>query len=202
VNALCSRGVVLDAGRAVYQGSAGDCVEHYAGLGLELAGAGDLGTFRRGRLPADSPVRIARLSANGTELPSRNPPALACGQDLVLEMELEVRRPVRGANVTLVISHLQGDRVLVVFSDDRGFTADLQPPRALLRCRLRGLPLVPRLYRLDVGVNTSSLATALDVICELPAFSVESVPQTRGLFPHRPWGAFHWDAVEWELRGE
>jgi lipopolysaccharide transport system ATP-binding protein len=201
VSALCSRGVVLNAGCVVREGAAERCVNYYMGQSTSLAAAGRLEEFRRDRLAAGCPVFFSRLILNGVQLPTEHPPVISCGDDIEIEMGFESRRSVRGANLTLVLSRLQGDRAVVVFSGDKDFSLDLDPPGGHCRCRLGALPLTPGIYKLDVGINSSTVTTALDAIVDLPAFSVESVPQTHGRFPHRPWGTVHWDQVTWSKGG-
>ena len=198
VRSLCGRAILLEKGKLAHEGTAEDCVEHYLGQALKRAASGELSEFRRDRLSPESPASFARVSVNGIDVPAEQVPMLSSGDDIQFELELDVRQPISNAMLAVILSRVQGERVAVVFSGDKEVSIDLRPPKSVWRCRLRALPLSPGDYKIDLGVNSSTLSKAYDVITDLPAFCVGEVPQTRGQFSHRPWGAVHWDQVEWE----
>ena len=89
-----------------------------------------------------------------------------------------------------------GKRVALFFSWDQNFRVDLDAGNSVVELFVRGLPLAPGQYLVDVGVNQSTLTVSYDVILDFPLFQIAKQTEL-DLWPDRPWGAIHWTNVKW-----
>jgi len=100
------------------------------------------------------------------------------------------------------ISRATGERATVVHSGDQGRTFDLRPPRAVIRCRLDGIPFTAGQYHADIALNVApGQARSLDYLAAFPLFQLLDVPATQGRYANRRWGLVQLDSVSWEAEG-
>ena len=199
IKSLCSRSILLDDGQIRIDSNSTRCVEEYVNQSMSHFKMGDLSQFRRDRITSDTSTFCTRIQVLNAKTSHDELPNFSCGDDIEIEMEFEVRRPIRGVALTIILSKTTGERIATVFSGDQRILINLDPGQAIYRCRLKGIPLTPGTYQADIGINqASSISKAYDVILAYPLFSISDVPQTGGQFPHRSWGAFYWNNVEWE----
>lgn len=198
VRSLCPRALIFDAGRIRMDRDSKDCIEWYVNKSLSHIGTADLTHFRKVAISPDTPAFFKRVHVLGSKDAAEILPVFASGDDIEIELEFEVRRPIRDATLTLIFSRTTGETAATVFSGDQGVPINLLPPKTTYRCRLKEIPLTPGTYQADIGFNQTAVSQAYDVLLGHPIFTISQVPQTGGQFAHRPWGAFYWDQVQWE----
>lgn len=124
-------------------------------------------------------------------------PHLVPGQDLDLHMTIRAFVPVADANVTVSVKNALGQRVALFFSWDHDFRLTVAPGQHTLTLRIRGLPLAPGPYQVDIGINQSTHTVAYDMIVDYPVVKVGNDGQIAHWL-ERPWGAVHWSDATWE----
>lgn len=200
VRRLCGRCMLIEGGRLVLDGPTDEVLRRYVEGSLQKVRAGELDSFRARRGAPAGALRIERLEVLGGRPGAEGLPVFSSGEDVGLRLAIRAASGVRGATVAIRIVRSGGELATVVNSMDRAFALDCAPPGATLRCSLRGIPLTPGTYQLDVSLfQVGGLSEAYDALQGVPSFAVSDVPATGGQFPERGFGAFHWDPVEWGL---
>jgi lipopolysaccharide transport system ATP-binding protein len=151
--------------------------------------------FRRSRA-GRSGVRFVQLETDHDR--DGSIPTIRSGTDFTITMRVLAESEIHGANLTCTIKNEIGQRIAMLFSWDQHFMVDLVKGDSMLQVTIRGLPLAPGLYFADFGLNQATETMALDVLLDVPLLRVspsEGVTQ----WLNRPWGAIHWDQVEWKL---
>jgi hypothetical protein len=118
------------------------------------------------------------------------------GQPFTIYLHLDVQKPIRDANVTVVLKNAMGERVAVLFSWDHGYRLRMGPGERILSLKVHHLSLPPGAYSVDVGINQATHTKAYDLVQDYPAFRVESHAGIEHWID-RPWGTVHCDDVEW-----
>jgi lipopolysaccharide transport system ATP-binding protein len=195
---LCTRTILFENGRICLDGDSNSCVEAYISESLRHFEIRDVSHFRRNTVTPATPAFFKEIRVINTGTPRDYLPLFSSGEDIQIDLEFAVRHPVRNVTLTLVLSRTTGEEVATFFSGDQGISIDFKPPRETWRCKLKGIPLVPGTYQADIGLNQTAVSRAYDVLVAYPLFTISDVPQTRGNFPNRAWGALYWDNVEWE----
>ncbi len=191
---LTERCLYFRHGRIADFGGTQQVLEQYYADSLEAARTPghDLGEFRRGG-SEDSRLRVAEISVLGVP---RDRVVVKMLSDVTVRVRLDVLQAVHGANVTAVLKDSHGNRVVTLFSWDRGFSLHLPPGTHYVDLTIPQVPLAPGRYSVDVGINQSVQTVAYDVIQDFPLLEVEN----EGVivdWPDRPWGAVHLDNVTW-----
>ncbi|MBN2712249.1 MAG: ABC transporter ATP-binding protein [Planctomycetes bacterium] len=200
VRSLCTRSILLEEGKLVYDGSSDTCIDKYMERNISMRRDGDLSFFRRDRITDATNAFMKNIRVTGGQRVDEHLPSFTSGEDVEIVMEYEVRRPVRGASLTLNLNKLEGDKVSVIYTGDKDLAVDMEPGTSEVKCRIKGLPLTPGLYQMNFGLNESgSKGRATDYLVGVPLFEISEVPETGGNFPHRPWGAVQWSDVEWVM---
>jgi len=195
VSTLTTRSLWLSQGRIVESGGTFQVVKHYLANGVDVRDrqVGDLDFFRRDRSHKNI-LHIKRIWVKGEV---STVPIMEINADFTLCVEVEVHQAICGANVTVVFKNEEGSRVLVLFSWDEGFSLTSKPGLCHIGIGVRGLPLSPGQYVVDVGINQSTVTIAFDVVTDVPVFTIvnsEKVTQ----WPDRTWGCIHWSDVKWD----
>ena len=155
VEALCTRGLVLQRGGLCFDGTATAALAHYAASGAETA-ATDLNT-RTDR----TGTGVCRITAIELRNPQgRSVKTLAAGDDAEfwLHYEMPVPRPVPSLCVRL---HFTTSLGAPVFAQSNHFGAHpfpadgVLPARGAFVCRIPRLPLAESLYRLEFRLQSS-----------------------------------------------
>jgi lipopolysaccharide transport system ATP-binding protein len=197
IHSLTRRCLYLKNGEIVSFGETDAVVKQYLRDSIQDSTAlsiADLDAYRRDR-HEDSPIRIARVSVNGA-LESEK--TLDLGAPFTVYIEADVSREIRGANVTLMLGNEQAHRIAVFYSGDQGFSLFLAPGRHLIQLAVRDLPLAPGQYFADIGINQSTSTKAYDVLLGVPLFAVSNAGRIIQWL-ERPWGAVHWEKLEWQV---
>ncbi len=196
VSTLTERCVYLQDGQIIAMGNSRHVVEMYLTKSITTRGkrANDLAFFRR-KAENDTPVRITGLVVNGCG-DTNDLPTVEIGAAITIEVKLDIKKPLQGATLDMMLKTSQGERVIVLFSGDQGCALFLDPGRYTVSIRAGNLPLAPGNYFVDVGVNQSTQAIAYDVIVDFPLFNVVNNGQVTQWLD-RPWGVLHSVAVDW-----
>ena len=198
IRSLCSRTILLHQGQIDMFGDTSECIERYVNRCMTTSRQNDVSQFRRERVSDDTPAIFKSVRVINDNMPDDELPILSSGEDIDIEIDFDVRHPVKHASLTLVLMRTTGEIASTIFSGDQGVDVDLKAPAGRYRCCLKNMPLTPGTYMLDVGLNQAVASKAYDVLIHLPLFIVSDVPQTAGQYPNRRWGAFFWEDVVWQ----
>ncbi len=148
VTSLCSRAVVLRAGRLAFVGAVDGAVAQYSSReGTELVG--DL----RGRRDrhGSGEVRCLSLSvqnANGDLTRSVRP-----GEPFDVVVEYEAKTALRDVGLSIDVELLDGTRISTLYSAFRNQTFAVSQGKGAFSCRVAGLPLRPDTYSLNIFIG-------------------------------------------------
>ena len=167
VKTLCSRGIVLTAGRVTFDGNASDAVQAYM-ASAPVAPSG-------GAIPSES-VRFntgeAAITSAHVETPDQRP--VPYGAEIQLRIDIELRTLIRDLFVDVKIQSADGT---VVAYATNTFAGETPPMLGLGRFEVRAEienALHPGDYTLALGLHHSNGAT-LFMADELCPFTVEKV---------------------------
>jgi len=188
VHALTRSCLYLNSGRLLCHDKTEVVVQRYLN---EAADVGD-SSLERYRRDArnNSPVRLTKI---------QTPPQVDIRADFCITIEVDCEQDIRDALATVVIKNSRGERVALAFSWDAGVFVSLKKGRSVIRLKMRKLPLPPGRYYCDAGLNQSTVTAAYDLILDYPIFEVVN----NGEIVHwleRPWGAVHWQDLEWDIQ--
>jgi lipopolysaccharide transport system ATP-binding protein len=159
VENLCQRGVVLERGRVVFDGTAKDGVHHYlsgistatgtSGQSIDLSGAKD-------RRSQQAPLlRRLEFATSGDRPVSEG---LAIGSPLKVRVHFDLQRPTASFNVGLGFDNIFGQRMFTAhsFFEPNRSHGDVVGPQVFV-CDIPSLTLMPGDYllRLWLDVNNS-----------------------------------------------
>jgi lipopolysaccharide transport system ATP-binding protein len=148
VTSLCSRAVVLEAGRLVFDGEAGGAVGRYSsGDGPWLVG--DL-RARRDRFGSGE-IRCLGLAvrdAHGDVVRAVRP-----GEPFEVVVEYEAKVGLRDVALSIDIDQIDGTRIATLYSAFRNETFPVSAGRGAFSCQVEGLPLRPDTYSLNVFIG-------------------------------------------------
>jgi homopolymeric O-antigen transport system ATP-binding protein len=196
VASLTKRTLYLENGTIAVDGPSQVVIGRYLADSLGNGGPAEkpISYYRREE-NRDTPVRVSSIRAGSQ---GEGAPTVFAGDQLVMYIGLEVFGRLSGANVTLGIKNIQGQRVTTIFSPDHGFTLNLSPGRHQLRISIEDLALAPGEYFVDVGVNQSTRTKAFDVILDYPLVRVVA-DQRLVHWLNRPWGVVCVLSARWEV---
>jgi hypothetical protein len=177
-------------------------IDEYLNDAWQSSGGGearDLSYFRRDK-SGDPTVRITRLKILGGH--GDDPLILRTAEDFTIHCEITSCRAYPKAYVAFWLTNQNGERVATFLNADAGDQLALRQGVQIVECRVNALPLTPGRYVLTIGVNEGVQSTALDLLVDVPAFQVVMPEVENGIldWPHRPWGCFHWNNVNWSIR--
>jgi lipopolysaccharide transport system ATP-binding protein len=142
---LCTRTLVMDGGRIVFDGPVDGGIARYR-RDVAIAGSDD-----RGRADGDAP--LARLTINGQPVPSGR---LEATPDRALSMELTIDRATHADSIPVVLNLVvetgDGRPAIHLRSDVSGAALTLEPGRSVLKAVVDELPLAPGEYWLWLRV--------------------------------------------------
>lgn len=178
VRSLCTRAILLEHGRVVFEGTADETVNHYLTEGEGVADAWDLRTTQRRHAGMVGNARVRFLRRGGASSEERDPAGT-----VVLRIELDVQQPVD--DLVLVLNVRTMDDTLLGQAASTTSYPPLGPLAAgsyTLEAQLDSSHLQPGRYQVDVSVRSAAgvedhvpRAGAFDVVdsepAELPAFA-------------------------------
>lgn len=194
ITLLTKKCLYLKQGRIESFGNTQETVQkYYQDSLMQMGSSQSMLDFYRRSFSVEWVARVHSLSiSEGLNADSFVP----MGSDFKIVIGIESKIEIRGANVSVVIKTADGRRVALFFSWDQNFDVDLDPGNNIVELLVRGLPLAPGQYLVDVGINQSTITVSYDVIVDFPLFQVAKQTES-DLWPDRPWGAIHWTKVEW-----
>ncbi len=195
VSALCSRGLVLDAGHVTLDASTDEAIRHYTDLRSELT---VIALDQRLDRSGDGRIRFTAAwveDANGNRAHT-----VASGQDICIAASYRAHGDaVRGSLViAFALKGPLGERISNLRADVAGFSW-AQPPRAgEVRCRIPRLPLQPGRYAFNAYAEINGCLA--DWVQDAGTLDVEAGDFFgTGRLPSRHTGALLIDQ-EWTLR--
>ena len=149
VEALCTRALLLEHGRVVFDGPTAATLEYRRRLEAE-------------RSPDDTvdgttgPCRIVHVAC--LDVAGKLATAIGTGEGLVVELTVEHDTPGLRAAVEFVITDGRSGELIVCNSADDSVAVPAEPGRYALRCQLESVPLRPRSYRVWVTTRLAEQA--------------------------------------------
>ena len=199
---LCTRAILLEAGRITQTGTPQECIEHY--LFNERDKKTALGntaldlTNHPGRTKQlHGPVRLTRLSIQDSSgEPTWN---AQCGKmlNVVLGYKLADLARSQGVTFSVTFSNIYNHRIACCRSHD-SITEPIRVTQSgQLSCRIPRLPLVPGLYRISLGCSTDAgFSDGLYDVAVIEVTGNDFYPS--GSVPSRSQGEVLFDH-EWEI---
>jgi lipopolysaccharide transport system ATP-binding protein len=136
---LCRRALLLDAGRIVTQGPAEQVMRHYLDRQLlDAAGDDDLSEKVH---TGDGRARF--VSIRHVDAENRPLLAHACGDDLILQVEIRTDRDISDVALAVVLQTLQGARIITGWTREVDFRVDLERGVQTFRCHFKNVRLRP-----------------------------------------------------------
>jgi lipopolysaccharide transport system ATP-binding protein len=173
IKALCSRAVLLDAGRLVADGHVDDVVQRYIdGTRPPASGMIDAARPLAGTGEARL-IRVELLDREGTPLNE-----VLFAQPFSVAFDLEVNSPIADAVFEVDISTPDGTYVATSLSTDKGGPpAVLQPGRHRVVLDL-DVTLLPDHYTIDLGVHHTGAPWTIDFVRRTLDFHALNVAKT------------------------
>jgi lipopolysaccharide transport system ATP-binding protein len=184
VKSLCTRAILLDAGRVACEGSVDQVIDTYLTAGTEMS--------RTGVVPEDVPrsgtgeahIRQVEL----LDLSGRIISQLYFGQPFRLTLTVEVSSRIDDAVVGVGISSLDGTRIATSYNIEGG-REPMSLPEGVYKLSVElNVTLLPRRYTLDVFIAHLD-GTDIDVVSRTLEFEALGVAE-QGT-DHYPWSAVH-----------
>lgn len=184
VKSLCTRAILLDAGRVACEGSVDQVIDTYLTAGTEMS--------RTGVVPEDVPrsgtgaahIRQVELLDVSGRLISQ----LYFGQPFRLTLTIEVSSQIEDAVVGVGISSLDGTRIATSYNIEGG-RKPMALPEGVYKLSVElNVTLLPRRYTLDVFIAHAD-GTDIDVVSRTLEFEALAVAE-QGT-DHYPWSAVH-----------
>jgi lipopolysaccharide transport system ATP-binding protein len=184
---LCTRALVLDHGRLVFEGPCEDGVGLYVkGCNADSASEVDLGDHPRRR--AGSTPILGRIRLRGAD----GSPAdqIPCGQPIEIELEVDPRCTISRPHFAVGFEDMLGCRLFTAatYLTD-SWSPKGRPPRRVT-CRIEQLPLTPGRYSISLNAGPREWVWT-DVIDQAVWFDVlENDFYGNGRIPNPDWGRF------------
>lgn len=135
---FCQRAMVLQRGEIIQSGMAGDVTRYYMDRLLADTRAGDLSDKTHtgcGR------ARFVQASVVDNE--GRVQSQFVSGDDFIVRMEMDVKKPVDDVSLAVVVQSIFGTRVITSWNREVNFHSDLRPGRQAFECRFQNVRLRP-----------------------------------------------------------
>lgn len=172
VQALCTRGLLLEQGKVVCDGTTAACLERYS---ASLRHTGDRSWTR----PADGPSRPLEIHRVSTVLEGEQP-----NLKLEVEIELQSTGSHQPAFVALDLLDNMGNALMQALPTVEGFICD-STARHVVKLTIDLPPLIPGYYGMTVWTGPQ-IAHAYDMARGCAGFDVDASPTTQRTFPHSP----------------
>jgi lipopolysaccharide transport system ATP-binding protein len=162
VENLCSQVAWLESGRIVQYGDSATTVKSYLQAAVGGSEASALLPDR-----GDPDVSICRVAASGEDgtVPQQ-------GGDVFVDVDLEVKKPVRGLKLLVKITTLEDYPVCGVSSTDYRQEWNLDPGAYRVRVWLQSARLLPNTHKVSVFAYTRWTAEILDARPDVVTFQV------------------------------
>ena len=135
---FCQRAILLERGQMITSGPAGEVTRFYMDRLLADTRTGDLADKPHSGCGRARFVRAGVVDAEGRVLSQ-----FVSGDDLIVRMELDVKRAVDDVSLAVVVQSIFGTRVITSWNREVNFSSDLRPGRQAYECRFRNVRLRP-----------------------------------------------------------
>ena len=189
INRVCDRVVVIDAARKIYDGDVSEGIATYENLLLQRRGCDE--------------QRVSDASAwiDGITLfDSQGMPRIdfTTGEDLIAEVKLAAAREVSNARLIVHIMTPTVGTLGSFASPHNGFSFDIEPPHAVVRFRIRKLPLLVGSYSIMLSLYGPEIKDFFHVVTNAATFKIIAPPvDTFGYGVCHPIGFDHvWEIAQ------
>jgi lipopolysaccharide transport system ATP-binding protein len=194
IRQLCTRCVVLDKGRVVFDGDVEDAIAVYMQSNAELMGTDiDLSKSRMGHLPPMIPAKLERVT-----LVNKTEPVYEFNEDLVFNLKINARREVSNPCIRLEIRNSDDTPVGASYLHDLP-AMEAGEDRVYQLC-LRNNRLVQGKYKvLLVLYEVNEFGTYNDLDAVWPAFNfevIDSASQIKLNWDNYSWGRINYEEME------
>ena len=135
---FCQRAMVLQRGQMIQSGPAGEVTRYYMDRLLADTRAGDLADKTHSGCGRARFVQAGIVDAEG-----RVQSQFVSGDDFIVRMEMDVKKPVDDVSLAVVVQSIFGTRVITSWNREVNFHADLRPGRQAFECRFQNVRLRP-----------------------------------------------------------
>ena len=164
VENLCTRAMLLERGEVVTIGSSQSVVRQYLRGAIDADATCVDYVAEEPASATDCWIRSARMRAADGGAPVQ-------GEDAILTVDIDVRRPVRQLELWLGISTVEGERVTALNNSDYRQDWNLGAGRHRVEIRLPALRLLPRRYAVTIRLQHRGGA-AHDEVVDAVVFAV------------------------------
>ena len=184
---LCSKVIVLDWGRLMFEGPSEEGIGVYAKrCSVSNASEVDLTNHpnrRVGSTPLLGKIRLLSDSGHPTE-------EFRCGEPMLIELEVDPRWKTLSPHFAVGFDDTYGCRLFTVATYlTASWSTHLSQPRWVV-CRVDQLPLCPGRYSITLNAGPSE-ARWMDMIDQAAWFAIEPTDfYENGRIPHPDWGRF------------
>jgi lipopolysaccharide transport system ATP-binding protein len=189
---LTSRTLLIDHGQLIANGPSRDVVSQFLQMiQMRFGESGALTAYRKPHRSAGY-VDIESVRVCGAHL---GVASLEYGQNLSIDVDLTVKRPVEQGVVNIVILNEQLEPLTTLASADSKFFYALPSGRHTIHCDAGALPLIPGDYFLTIGIGQMG-QLAWDVLQTMPGFRMSFQNAAWMTWPDRP-GIVLFDKCQW-----
>ena len=151
VESLCSRAILLDAGKVEKDGDVRELVAEYhrSVMSKHSASCVSVADF-------DAPGRRLKIFRDATLLDDRGEPTnyIPLGEPFRMRLTLNASRPIPFPSITLGIDDTLGHRVLSLCTPLTNPVIELLSGTTVVECRVESFPLAPGEYWIKLGLAT------------------------------------------------
>jgi lipopolysaccharide transport system ATP-binding protein len=172
---LCTRAILLERGNVRADGPSNDITNQY--LSALVEGADDDNLLDKSR-SGDGRARFTTLrhvDESGNRLFAHR-----CGEDMILQMEIESQHDIDDAALAVVIENLHGTRIITSWNEEVGFKVDLRRGRHTYECRFRNVGIRPG-HRVNIHLWLASHNEQVDCVPHAKIIEVEHGSNTQHL---------------------
>lgn len=157
VRNLCTRGLWLDGGRVVCEGTAEAVVDRYLESALSRLDNASISLVDRSDREGNGQVRLTSFVARTHGTAHEQP--LRCGEDaeFVIGYQAQTQRPIPALFVSVDVRDSLGQPAVSLGNKYEGTHLMDLPPRGELVCRIPSLPLRPGRYFLSLACRTNNV---------------------------------------------
>jgi lipopolysaccharide transport system ATP-binding protein len=167
---LCTRGALLEGGRLVMAGDIRSVADRYLSISTTLSGEIDLTDLQRPRFGGELTVRKVRVLGRS----GQPTPHVSLTEGFDLEVEYDVRQPIRSCQVGFTLWNRDGHCVFQTTDQDEDpslFETTRPPGRYTVRCRVPPAFLRQGPYSIDVAASVPGVRM-LDEVRQAISFDV------------------------------
>lgn len=135
---FCQRAIMLQRGQVITQGPAGEVTRFYMDRLLADTRTGDLSDK-----PHTGCGRARFTRAGVVDRDGRVLSQFVSGDDFIVRMEMDVRKPVDDVSLAVVVQSVFGTRVISSWNREVNFSTDLRPGKKAFECRFKNVRLRP-----------------------------------------------------------